>query len=217
MTQPLAVILGAGPGIGLALGRRFQLGGCRVALVSRPTDPLPAFAAELGSGPALVLGADLASPGQLARALDAIRDWGGMPEVVIYNGSAGTPGPAAELSPEQLLADLQVNVAAPLACVRWALPAMREAGRGSLLFTGGGSGLQPKAGMASGCLGKAALRSLALTLAEELAPEGIHAGTVTVCGFVAPGSALAPDTVAQAFWDLHLEAPDNWRGERLLP
>jgi NAD(P)-dependent dehydrogenase (short-subunit alcohol dehydrogenase family) len=110
-----------------------------------------------------------------------------------------------------------VNVAAPLACVRWALPAMREAGRGSLLFTGGGTGLKPKAGMASGCLGKAALRSLALTLAEELAPEGIHAGTVTVCGFVAPGTALAPDTVAQAFWDLHREAPDNWSRERLLP
>jgi hypothetical protein len=48
-------------------------------------------------------------------------------------------------------------------------------------------------------MGKAALRSLALCLAQELAPEGIHAATITVCGFVQRG------TLARALRTLPLE------------
>ena len=165
----------------------------------------------------LVLAADLADPEQLAAALAAILAWGGAPEVLVYNASAGTPGPGAELAPADLARDLQVNVASPLAAARWALPAMRAAGRGTLLFTGGGLALQPKPGMASACLGKAALRSLALSLGLELAPEGIHAGTVTVRGFVQPGTALDAPAVAEAFWAFHRQARSDWTCELNVP
>lgn len=218
MARPLAVILGAGPGIGLAVGRRFAREGFQVALVARPTDPLAAFQAALEAegAQARVLGADLAQEQALAGALEEIRIWGGLPEVLVYNASAGTSLPAAELERAQLLRDFQVNVAAPLAAVQWARPAMRQAGRGTLLFTGGGLALQPKPGMASACLGKAALRSLALSLGEELAPEGLHAATVTICGFVEAGTALDADRVAQVFWDLHLQTKPNWTHENIL-
>ena len=75
---------------------------------------------------------------------------------------------------------------------------------------------KPKPGLASACLGKAALRSLALSLAAELAPEGIHAATVTVCGFVQPGSPLAPEHVAEAFWELHGQEKTAWESERTM-
>lgn len=208
MTLPLALIVGAGPGIGLALAQRFAQGGFRVAAIARPTDPLGGFqqALEALGVPARVLGAELASAPALAEALAAVQAWGGFPEVLAYNASAGAPGPAADLGAAQLRADFQVNVGAALACVQWALPAMRQRGRGSLLFTGGGLALQPKPGLASACLGKAALRSLAVSLGQELVAEGIQAGLVTVAGFVQPGTALTPERVAQAFWDLHLQA-----------
>jgi NAD(P)-dependent dehydrogenase (short-subunit alcohol dehydrogenase family) len=214
MSSPLAVILGAGPGIGLAVARRFEQGGFRVAVVVRPSEPLTAFRARLGDG-ALVLAADLALPGAVQAACAAIGPWGGTPEVLVCNASAGAQGPDAELDPERLQAEFRVNVGAPLAAVRWALPAMRRAGHGTLLFTGGGLALAPKPGLAAAALGKAALRSLALSLAEELAPEGIHAATVTVAGFVQPGP-LAPDRIAQVFWELHLQQPDQWCGETVL-
>jgi NAD(P)-dependent dehydrogenase (short-subunit alcohol dehydrogenase family) len=212
MKHPFAVILGAGPGIGLAVARRFNRSGFATAVVSRPGDPLADFQAELEAqgAPALALGAGLGDSAALGEALRTLETWGGFPQVLVYNASAGTPGPAADLDPAQVLGDLGVNVAAPLACVRWALPAMRAAGRGTLLFTGGGSALHPKPGMASACLGKAALRSLALSLGEELAGAGIHAATVTVCGYVQPGTPLSPDRVAQAFWDLHSQEPSAW-------
>ena len=134
-----------------------------------------------------MLGADLALEGALEAACAAVEGWGGWPEVLVYNASAGAPGPAWDLDPDRLRADLRVNVGAPLAAVRWALPAMRRAGRGTILFTGGGLALAPKPGLASASLGKAALRSLALSLGEELAPEGIHAATVTLRAFVQAG------------------------------
>ena len=217
MAEPLAVIVGAGPGIGMAAARRFAQGGFRVAVVSRPSDPVAAFQAELAAlGPALALAADLARADALAEALAAIKGWGGTPEVLVYNASAGARGPAAELDPARLRADFQVNAGSALASAQWALPAMRAAGRGTLLFTGGGLALGPKPGLAAACLGKAALRSLALSLAAELAPEGIHAATVTVCGFVQPGSPLAPEHVAQVFWELHEQEKNAWESERTM-
>jgi len=108
-------------------------------------------------------------------------------------------------------------VAAALAGARWALPSMRAAGEGTLLFTGGGIGLKPQAGLASASLGKAALRSLALSFAEELEPEGIHAAIVTVRGFVQAGTALSPEAVAECFWELHAQPPGSWDKERVLP
>jgi NAD(P)-dependent dehydrogenase (short-subunit alcohol dehydrogenase family) len=213
MTKPLAVIVGAGPGIGMAVARRFHLGGFRVAVVSRPSDPLAAFQADLDG---LALGADLAREDQLEAALAAIEAWGGLPEVLVCNASAGAPGPAAELSPARLRDGLQVSVGSALAAVRWALPAMRAAGRGTLLFTGGGLALKPEAGLASAALGKAALRSLALSLGQELAPEGIHAATVTIGGFVQQGTPLSPERVAQTFWELHLQKKGSWEIEQSL-
>ena len=129
----------------------------------------------------------------------------------------GTPGAGADLEPDHLWQDFQVNVAAPLGAVRWALPAMLRAGRGTLLFTGGGLALQPKPGLAASSMGKAALRSLALSLGQELAPQGVHAATVTVCGFVQPGTALDAETVAEAFWACHLQDREGWTWEMTLP
>ena len=219
MHRPLAVILGAGPGIGMAVARRFAQGGFRVAAVSRPMDPLADFQAALeGEGTrALVIGAHLAQEQALAEACAAIQAWGGLPEALVYNASAGIQCPAANLEPARLLEDFRVNVGAPLEAVQWALPAMRRAGRGTLLFTGGGLALAPKPGLAAAAMGKAALRSLALSLAGELAPEGIHAAIVTVRGFVQPGTPLAPDLIAQVFWEMHLQKKDDWTPERTLP
>ncbi|HLO67752.1 MAG TPA: SDR family NAD(P)-dependent oxidoreductase [Holophaga sp.] len=211
MDQPLAVVIGAGPGIGAAAARRFLAEGCRVAAVVRP-------GMDLDLPPAcLQVRADLAREGVLAPALAAVEAWGGLPSLVVYNASAGAPGRAEELPEARALADLRVNVLAPLEAGRWAARAMRELGGGTLVFTGGGLALAPKAGMASACLGKAALRSLALSFAHELEPEGIHAATLTVCGFVQPGTALSPDRVAEALWALHLQPRGAWDSEDVLP
>ena len=219
MEHPLAAILGAGPGIGLAVARRFARGGHAVALVARPEDPLEAFQAELAAQgvPALALAANLARPEGLSAACAAIAHWRGLPGVMVYNASGGAPGLLAQVPQETLLEGFRLSAGAALAAAQWALPGMRAQGRGTLLFTGGGLALGPKPGLGAAAMGKAALRSLALALAAELAPEGIHAATVTIRGFVQPGTPLSPEAVAEVFWELHAQRPEHWEAERLVP
>ncbi len=218
-TRPLALIVGAGPGIGLAVARRFAREGFEIALVVRPLEDLDAFKAELrNAGAPAVHGwtADLAEAGALEallRRLD-MEDLG--PEVMVYNASGGADALPSRLPQGALAEAFQVNASAPLAWTQAVLPAMRKARWGTLLFTGGGLALEPRAAQTALSLGKTALRALALCLAEELEPEGIHVATLTIKGWVQPGTPFSPDAMAEHFWELHTEPREAWRREVVL-
>ena len=205
--QPRCVVIGFGPGLGAAIARRFAAEGFGVTGLARDPERHAGLA-----GPNINLAtADAGDPSSLAAAL------AGGAEVLVYNAyraSIAMPGPSA-LAPADLAADLAVNVTGALAAVRAVLPGMRAAGRGSLLLTGGGLALSPTNWLpaASLAVGKAGLRSLALTLHAELAPEGIHAATVTVDGPVAAGTPFDPDRIAETFWQLHRDPPGAFRAE----
>ena len=214
MARPLAVIAGAGPGIGRAVARRFAQEGFELALASKDLLHLEHLTKELPR--AATFRCDFAEPGAAARLFAQIRAACGDPQVLVYNASQGTPGPASALDGETLARELRASATAALDCAREVLPAMRRAGRGTLLFTGGGLALKPQADLASASAGKAALRNLALCLAAELAPESLHAATVTVCGFVQPGTTFDPELVAERFWRLHIQAPGAFEAEDVV-
>jgi NAD(P)-dependent dehydrogenase (short-subunit alcohol dehydrogenase family) len=220
MSHPLALVIGAGPGIGLATGRRFAREGFNVGLVAREGGCLEAFEgalAEAGAPSARTLAADVRDAEALQQALERLQDGNlGEPRVLVYNASFGHATPPSRLGPEELEEAFRANVLAALQSARGVLPALRAAGRGTILFTGGGLALSPKAREASLSIGKAALRSLALCLAEELEPEGIHVATLTVQGFVQAGTPFGPDLVAEQFWELHSEPQGAWRREAIL-
>jgi short-subunit dehydrogenase len=118
--------------------------------------------------------------------------------------AAFTPGKPSAIWFAQLIKDFQVNVAGALVAVQQVLPAMKAKGRrGTILLTGGGLALCPAADAASLAIGKAGMRSLAFTLAQELKDSGIRVGTVTICGTVQPGTHFDPDAIAQAYLALH--------------
>lgn len=220
MPLPLALVIGAGPGIGLAVGCRFAREGFAVGLVIREEAHRAAFEAALAQAgaPARHLQvADVADSSALKAALQRIvADHGGAPQVMVYNASRGAAIPASKLAPETLQQDFRVNALAALECVQWALPAMRASGSGTILFTGGGLALAPQADQPSLSIGKAALRSLALCLAEELAPQGIHVATLTIAGFIQPHTPFNADALAEVFWEVHGEAKACWRREVVM-
>jgi len=220
MPHPLALVIGVGPGIGLAVARRFAREGFALGLVVQSSEHLAEFRAavhQAGAPEVYALAADAADADALKRAFDQVKaEHGGAPEVLVYNTSKGPSAPASQLRPQDLMGEFRVDVLAALECAQMAIPAMRAAGRGTLLFTGGGIALAPQASQAGLSIGKAGLRSLALCLAEELEPEGIHAATVTVAGFVQPQTPFNPDAIAQHFWDLHAEPREAWRREVLV-
>ncbi len=219
--QPVCVVVGAGPGVGLAVARRFGREGFRVALLARSAETLERAQAELAQEGLVARSypADAGDLAGLAAALAQVAVEIGPPAVLVYNAVAFTPGPLSTLSPAALLDGLRVSAAGALAAAQAVLPAMRAQGSGTLLFTGGGASAGPIPNLTSLSLGKAALRMLALGLAQELAGSDIRVGLITIYGGVAPGTPFDPDRIAAHYWAVHMrptgsdEVEIHFRGE----
>lgn len=207
------VIVGAGPGIGAATARRFDAAGYPAALFSRSSATTGGVAEELSAMTAEV---DVGDRASLAAAFQVVREMIGDPEVLVFNALAFVPGSPTEIDLEAFDAALSANVTGALACVQEVVPAMREAGRGTILLTGGGMALRPVAGVAAVGVAKAAQRSLFQSLASELAPDGIHVAMVTVQGLVKAGGRFDPALIADAHYRLHEQARGDWEVELLF-
>jgi NAD(P)-dependent dehydrogenase (short-subunit alcohol dehydrogenase family) len=203
-----AIIIGAGPGIGSAIARKFSSEGYSVAALSRSGDAagdnIHGFAADA---------ADFTS---LQQAFARVAEKLSPPEVLVYNVAAIHQGMPSSLSSSDLIEDFKVNVAGALEASKLVIPDMQKNGHGTILFTGGGLALHPSAAYSSLAIGKAGIRSLAYSLAEELAPANIHVATVTVAGFVKAGTAFDPDKIAAHYWRLHTQSKDTWETEHLF-
>lgn len=199
------VIVGMGPGVSLALAERFGSAGYAIGMVARQEAALLAAEARLGVEGITAKGApaDVSDETDLRGAITALHDALGPIEVLIYNVAALHGGLPSKLTAEQAVADFRVNVVGALVAAQSVAPAMIAAGRGSILFTGGGYALQPSPEHASLGIGKAGIRNLALSLAAELAPKGVRVGTVTIGGTVKKGTPFDPAAIANAFFGSH--------------
>ncbi len=205
--QPVALIIGIGPGLSAALAERFAAGGFTVAGFARSPDKSADLAASMAAnGQHLVLrGVDASDASDLARAAAEVESDVGPIEVLIYNAYRATFGLPSEVSVDEVVADFRVNVAGALAAVQAVLPAMHARGHGTILLTGGGLALDPTGWLpaASLAIGKAGIRNLAQSLNKELSETGIRVSTVTITGQIAPQTAFAPDLIAEVYWGLH--------------
>ena len=216
-TKPCCLIIGAGPGIGQALALAFAREGFSIALCARSAAKLLAVqedVRETGS-PAEIFIADAGNENSLRTMLAQVNQSLGAPQVLIYNAAVLTTGKPLSLTNTQLLKDFQVNVASALVAAQDVAPAMKAAGRGTILFTGGGFAYEPAANYSSVSLGKAALRNLTFSLAQELGASGIHVATVTVYGFVQPGTHFDPSHIAKAFITLHRQPKGHFQIEHV--
>lgn len=215
MEAKVCAIVGMGRGIGLSVARRFGEMGYRLALLARSEECLQNYtgALELDGIASLPLAADASRPFSLISAVREAEKRLGPVGVLIYNAYACCPTRPSELKVEELEATLRVNLYGAVNAAQAVLPSMLRRKAGSLLFTGGGLALRPSAAEAALSIGKASLRAYVGALAQELAHEGIHAATVTICGKVQRGTALDPDLIAEAFWRLHTQPKGSWQTE----
>lgn len=208
--QPVALIIGMGPGLSAALAQRFASGGYAIAGFARSPEKSAALAAQMArQGHKLDMRAvDAGDFAALASSVHAVEAQLGPVEVLIYNAFSATPAPPSQIPLDALVADFRVNVGGALAAVQAVLPAMQARGRGTVLLTGGGLALDPTPWLpaASLAVGKAGIRNLAQSLHKEMEGSPIRVGTVTVTGQILPGTPLAPETIAERFWELHTMA-----------
>ncbi len=204
----ICTIIGAGPGLGRALAERFAHGGFSVGLIARDARRLEEEAALLrarGQQSALA-SADAANAKSLQNAIaDVERQLDGPSTVLIYNAVASTPGTLMQLSPEAMESDYRINVTGALIAAQAVVPAMKQAGKGTILFTGGGLALHPNAHAASLSLGKSGIRCLTFLLSQELRASGIRVATVTISGYIQKGTYFDPLRIAEVFYQTAID------------
>ena len=176
----MALITGASRGIGAAAAGALAKAGCRLALVARSSDALAELAAAIRSrgGQALALPGDVADPATAEAAVRQTLEAFGRLDILLNNAGVGlhqSPLTASWTHVERLMA---VNWFGPLAFIRAAVPAMRQAGGGLIINVS--SIIGPRAVPRSGiyCASKAALERLGDSLRLELADDNIRVVTV---------------------------------------
>jgi NAD(P)-dependent dehydrogenase (short-subunit alcohol dehydrogenase family) len=224
MSDRVAAILGVGPGLGAAIARRFAGEGFGVALMARREESVEDVREEIESqgGTALSVPADATDPGSVAAAFERVRGELGDPEVLVYNAGAFQVGGILDVSPQQFDECFRANCAGAFYAARQVLPAMVEAGRGTILLTGASAALRGKARFAALAVGKFGLRALAQSMARELGPQGIHVSHVIIDGQIntpriremmpdrEEHTLLSPDAIAETYWLLHSQDPTVW-------
>jgi NAD(P)-dependent dehydrogenase (short-subunit alcohol dehydrogenase family) len=208
------LLIGAGPGVGAGVVRRFGREGFRSTLIARG-GRLEQLASELrGDGCEIeAVRADIADLDGYRATLERIFRATGAPGVVVYNAALPDPGEILDATIGRLRTAYDVDVLGAVVAAQVAAPVLRTAGTGTLLFTSGGFADHPLPALASLSMGKAAMRSAATLIAAGVHDDGIHAATVTIAGSVVCGTAFDPDIIAELFWTAHTDPTDAWQTE----
>lgn len=209
MTKTILVV-GAGPGNGLATARKFAANGFRAVLASSG-GAADALAAELRGEGLDAVGAtvDAGDVNELTRLVAGI---GQDLEVLHYNVGVIRMAGIDDQDAASIASDIQLDITGAVVALKAALPGMTARGSGTVLYTGGGLALQPYPQFLTLSLGKVGIRTLAQMMFEPMAARGIHVATLTIAASIAPRSKEAAG-VADAFWGLYSQPRTDWTWE----
>lgn len=205
MAKQLAVIIGVGPGLGLALVNKFHSEGFDICMIARNKSKLESFANQITEGPGKVFSysADAGNDSSLQSTLKEILDKHGIPDLLIYNVSLLRPARPMDISYKSFVEDFQINVGGLLSSFQSVFPSMKDKNKGTFLITGGGLSLIPFYEFTSLGVGKAGLRNLAVSLAQEAKKTGVRVFSITVNGMIEPKSKFDPELIADKFVEIY--------------
>jgi NAD(P)-dependent dehydrogenase (short-subunit alcohol dehydrogenase family) len=223
MSDKVCVVTGVGPGLGASLTRRFASSGYKVAMLARSAGRLEQLEQDVPGAHGFA--ADVGDPLAVKETCARIRRDLGPIEVLLHNAGSGVFAPFMQTTPEQFEASWRVNAYALMLLGHEVVPAMLEAGRGTIVVTGATSAWRGGANFAAFAPAKAAQRSLAQSMARSLGPRGIHVAYVVVDGVIdIPNTRrlfpdrpddffLAPDAIAQTIHQLVHQDRSAWTFE----
>jgi NAD(P)-dependent dehydrogenase (short-subunit alcohol dehydrogenase family) len=201
----VAVVSGAGSGIGrevaLELGRR----GFALALLGRRLPPLEeslAVAGLLGTPAGFAMACDVRDEAAVGRAAAAVAARWGAAEVVVPAAGTARIKPFAELSPEDFTATLDTNLTGAFLLLHALLPAMLRRGSGWIFALLSVAARRGFPGWAAYCASKWGLAGLLAALREELAGSGVRL------------TAIYPGATDTAIWE---GVPGDWNRGAMMP
>lgn len=205
------LITGCSSGIGAALAREFKRQGHRVYATARRVESLQGLASE-GMH---ILALDVNDDESIATALAQVQQEAGQLDVLVNNAGFSQVGAVLDLEREDLRAQYETNVIAPVAMTRAALPLLRAAVASSntavLVNIGSIVGTFTTPFAAAYCSSKAAIHSLSDGLRMELAPFGIEVVTVQPGGVLSAFGDHAQHNLQLPEGSLYLPVADGIR------
>ena len=229
LAEQIAVVTGAGRGIGRAIAVRLAHMGATVVLVGRDARLLEALRAEIaaGGGAAQAMPCDLRSAEAVAALGERVKGEFGRCDILVNNAGIGNQGrPLHEMSVGDWDALMETNLRAPFLMIRSLAPLMIEAGGGHIVNISSLAGKNPLPGGAAYSASKWGLNGLTYSVAEELRPYGIRVSVVapgsTNTGFGRgdggkdPATKIQPEDVAAIVAMLVTQAPQSFISEVLV-
>lgn len=223
MKKRVCVIIGVGPGNGVAFATRFAKEGYHLALLARSKDLTLLLANKLGNASAYVC--DVSDDHSIQQAFEQIhRDLGEI-EVVVYNAGSGSWGNIEEIQPNDFESSWRVNALGLMLVSKLVIPSMKKNQNGKIIVIGATSSRRGNIKTAAFAPAKAAQRSLAESMARYLWPQGIHVAVVIIDGIIdlpktrqfmpdKPDSFFVkPADVADTVYWLTQQAPSAWSFE----
>jgi meso-butanediol dehydrogenase/(S,S)-butanediol dehydrogenase/diacetyl reductase len=199
---PVALVTGAGTGIGRATAIRLAQDGHVVALAGRRSAPLEEVAQEIraGGGTATPVSADVSTPGGAERVVGATLAAHGRLDVLVCNHGVGDSLPVGDDTPEGWERTMRINLTGPFLLARAALPHLLEQ-HGSVVTVSSTNGWLAGPGWASYCTSKAGLIMLTRCLANDYGPRGLRANCVCPGWVRTPMGDVDMGVVREA-WDV---------------
>ena len=183
MTQPVAIITGAGRGIGRATALELARLGHRVVLAARDVESLNETARTVGGdGRALAVPTDVTDPAQVEHLAERALETFGRIDAVVNNAGLAPIRPIREMTPQEWKAVIDTNLSAAFYLTRAAWPAFERQRSGVVVNVSSAAARDPFPGFAAYGAAKAGLHLFALSAAREGEPIGVRVHTV------APGS-----------------------------
>lgn len=222
--KDIALVVGAGTGLGGALVKCFANAGMTVAAALRNPDKLAPLMDELDgrARPFACDAADEVAVGELFKKIAADL---GEPTVVIYNAGSFLRKSFLETTPAELEQCWRVGCLGGFIVGQAAARIMAAKGSGTILFTGATASLRGGAGFLNMAVPKFGLRALAQSMAREFGPQGIHVAHVIIDGQIMsdaraelakerpPDGLLDADAIAENYLNLHNQHRSAWTQE----
>jgi NAD(P)-dependent dehydrogenase (short-subunit alcohol dehydrogenase family) len=178
----IAVVTGAGRGIGRTIAERLASEGAAVALVARSKVELDETAASIGKkgGWAVAVPADVTEPGSVERTMAHVHRAVGPVDLLVNNaGRCDAIGPLWEVDPDTWWGDIRTNLLGTALCSRAVLPFMVARRTGRIVNVSSYAAVRPSPHMSAYGSAKAAVLHLTNTLAAETKPYSISVFAIT--------------------------------------
>jgi NAD(P)-dependent dehydrogenase (short-subunit alcohol dehydrogenase family) len=188
LSGKVAVVTGAGSGIGRAAAVLFAEEQARVALVDVRADAVRGVAEEIldAGGKAVPIAADISVAADAARVAETtVQELGGL-HVLYNNAGVNSSGDVVDGTEEDWDRCLAVNAKGTFLCSKFAIPEMEAAGGGVIINQGSVAALVGIRRFAAYCAAKGAVVSLTRAMALDLAPRGIRVNCIC------PGTVMTP-------------------------